>query len=139
MSKIVDVKFIRLGYLIGGIYDLFLGLGVILIPDLLISFFQITKPNNMIFVYTSGLFLLVVSYYLLYACFHELTNFLFIGFGSSMVRFVFAIIVVLLWITEGIEFAYILIALTDSITGLMIIIPIILTKGLTREDLWINY
>ena len=90
-----DVKFIKLGYLIGGIYDIIFGLGIIIFPELLISFFQLTKPNIMIFVYVSGLFLLVVGYFLLYACFHDVREYLFIGFGSSMVRFAFALIVIL--------------------------------------------
>jgi len=138
MPRLADVKFIRLGYFIGGIYDIILGLGITLVPNLLISILKIEKPNIMIFVYTNGLFLLIVGYYLLYACFHDVNNYLFIGFGSSMVRFAFAIVIILLWITEGIELPYLLIAITDSITGLMILIPIISAKGFTRKELWIN-
>ncbi len=138
MLKLTDPKFIRIGYFIGGIYDIILGLGVIIVPDLLISIFQINKPNTMVFVYSSGLFLLVVGYYLLYACFHDVTNYLFIGFGSSMVRLAFALIVLLLWLTEGIEAAYILIAFTDTLTGVLILLPIIATNGISRQELWIK-
>ncbi|PWI49543.1 hypothetical protein CEE45_01750 [Candidatus Heimdallarchaeota archaeon B3_Heim] len=138
MSQLIDVKFIKLGFLIGGIYDLLLGFGVIFFSDLLISIFGIVKPDNMIFVYISGLFLLLVGYFLLYACFHDVTNYLFIGFGSSIVRFAFALIVILLWITEGVELSYVLIACTDTVTGLFIFLPIIFNNGLTRKELWIK-
>ena len=132
MLKSVDDKFIRLGY------DLILGFSVILIPDILISFFGIKRPEPMIFVYISGLFLLVVGYYLLYAYFHDVTQFLFIGFGSCLVRFTFTLIVLLLWMTEGIDMAYILIACTDAITGLLIFLPILRNNRFTRKELWIK-
>ena len=138
MSQYTDVKFIKLGFFIGGIYDLILGFGAIFLSDLLISIFGINKPDNMIFVYISGLFLLLVGYFLLYACFHDVTNYLFIGFGSSVVRFAFALIIILFWITEGVEFVYILIACTDTVTGLFIFIPILFNNGLTRKELWIK-
>lgn len=138
MEKFADDKFIRLGFFIGGIYDVLLGLGVILIPDLLMSLFQLSKPEPMIFVYSSGLFLLAVGYYLLYACFHDTHNYLFIGFGSSVVRLGFGFIILFLWLTEGIELAYILIAFTDTLTGLLILLPITLNNGLSRKELWIK-
>jgi hypothetical protein len=138
LEKFADEKFIRLGFFIGGIYDITLGLGVIFVPDLLLSIFKLTKPEIMIFVYSSGLFLLAVGYYLLYACFHDVKNYFFIGVGSSLVRFTFTLIILLLWLIEGIELAYILVACTDTLTGFFIILPIAANNGLSRKELWIK-
>ncbi|MHA1977238.1 MAG: hypothetical protein ACW98F_05585 [Candidatus Hodarchaeales archaeon] len=134
----VDVKFIKFGYFIGGCYDLILGFCIIFLPDILISVFGFTRPTPMIFVYTSGLFLLAVGYFLLYACFHDVSNYLFIGFGSSMVRIAFALIILLLWMTEGVDLVYILIAGADLFSGLLILLPILFSNGFTRKKLWIK-
>ncbi|MHA1236226.1 MAG: hypothetical protein ACTSQ9_01020 [Candidatus Hodarchaeales archaeon] len=79
MSKFSDVKFIKIGFLIGGIYDLLLGIGVLFFSDLMVDLFGITKPDNMIFVYISGLFLILVGYILIYAAYRNVEDFLFIG------------------------------------------------------------
>ena len=138
MSKFADIKYIKYGFLIGGIYDLLLGIGVLFFSDLMVSFLGINKPDNMIFVYISGLFLILVGYILIYTSFRDVEEYIFIGLGSSIIRLSYFIIVTFIWLTEGIEAIYVLVGCTDAITGLMILIPIVLVDKSAFKKLWIN-
>lgn len=138
MSKFSDVKFIKIGFLIGGIYDLLLGIGVLFFSDLMVDFFGIAKPDNMIFVYISGLFLILVGYILIYAAYRNVEDFLFIGLGSCIIRFSYFAIVVFIWLTDGIEVMYVLVGCTDALTGLFILIPTLLVDKNAWKQLWIK-
>ena len=138
MSKFADVKYLKIGFLIGGIYDLLLGIGVLFFSDLMVDFFGIKKPDNMIFVYISGLFLILVGYLLIYTANRNVEDFLFIGLGSCIIRFSYFLIVVLIWLTDGIEIIYVLVGCTDALTGLLILIPILLIDKNAWKQLWIK-
>ena len=138
MSKFADVKYIKIGFLIGGIYDLLLGIGVIFFSDLMVEFFGITKPDNMIFVYISGLFLILVGYFLIYTAYRNVEDFLFIGLGSCIIRFSYFFIVIFVWLIDGIEVIYVLIGCTDAFTGLLILLPILMVDKNAWKQLWIK-
>ncbi|MHA1513633.1 MAG: hypothetical protein ACTSRJ_06180 [Candidatus Hodarchaeales archaeon] len=138
MSKFSDVKFIKIGFLIGGIYDLLLGIGVLFFSDLMVDLFGITKPDNMIFVYISGLFLILVGYILIYAAYRNVEDFFFIGLGSCIIRFFYFAIVVIIWLTDDIELMYVLVGCTDALTGLFILIPTLLVDKNAWKQLWIK-
>ena len=138
MSRFADTKFIKIGFIIGGLYDIILGIGVIFFSDLMVELFSITKPNNMIFIYISGLFLILVGYILIYATFRNIEDFYFIGVGSFIVRISYFFIVILIWLTEGIEIAYVLVGCTDAITGFMILIPMLLVDSNAWKQIWLK-
>ncbi len=138
MSKFSDVKFIKIGFLIGGIYDLLLGIGVLFFSDLMVDFFGIAKPDNMIFVYISGLFLILVGYILIYTANRNVEDFIFIGLGSCIIRFSYFLIVVFIWLTDGIEIIYVLVGCTDALTGLLILIPTLSIDTNAWKQLWIK-
>ena len=138
MSKFADVKYLKIGFLIGGIYDLLLGIGVLFFSDLMENFLGIKKPDNMIFVYISGLFLILVGYILIYTANRNVEDFLFIGLGSCIIRFSYFLIVVFIWLTDGVEIIYVLLGCTDALTGLFILIPILLIDSSAWKQLWIK-
>ncbi|MHA1947370.1 MAG: hypothetical protein ACXAC6_11235 [Candidatus Hodarchaeales archaeon] len=138
MSKFADVKYLKIGFLIGGIYDLLFGIGILFFSDLMVDFLGIKKPDNMIFVYTSGLFLILVGYILIYTANRNVEDFIFIGLGSCIIRFSYFLIVVLVWLTDGIEIIYVLVGCTDALTGLLILIPILSIDTNAWKQLWIK-
>ncbi len=138
MSKFADVKYIKFGFLIGGVYDLLFGFGVLFFSDLMVNILGIKKPDNMIFVYISGLFLILVGYILIYTANRKVEDFLFIGLGSCIIRLSYFLIVVLIWLTDGIEIVYVLVGCTDALTGLLILIPILLFDKKALKQLWIK-
>jgi hypothetical protein len=127
---------LKLSYTICGVYDLILAIGLIFFSDFISSYFDISKPDNMLYVYTSGLFLLTVGYYLIFAAFHEPAQYLFIGFGSAIIRLSFSVIVIFLWLNESIEDFYLILVLTDSFTGILLLIPIFKTGEFSIRSLW---
>jgi hypothetical protein len=138
LSKFADVKYLKIGFLIGGIYDLLFGIGILFFSDLMVDFLGIKKPDNMIFVYTSGLFLILVGYILIYTANRNVEDFIFIGLGSCIIRFSYFLIVVLVWLTDGIEIIYVLVGCTDALTGLLILIPILSIDTNAWKQLWIK-
>jgi hypothetical protein len=138
MSKFADVKYLKIGFLIGGIYDLLFGIGVLFFSDLMEDFLRIKKPDNMIFVYISGLFLILVGYILIYTANRNVEDFIFIGLGSCIIRFSYFLIVVFIWLIDGIEIIYVLVGCTDALTGLLILIPILLIDKNAWKQLWIK-
>lgn len=136
MFEFSDEKLLKISYLIGGIYDSILGLGLIFLSDPIVSIFEISKPDNMIFVYTCGIFLLVVGYFLLFAAFHETPQYLFIGFGSAVVRLFFGIIVIFLWLERSVEDIYLIFAFTDSLTGIFLLFAILKGRSFSIRMIW---
>ncbi len=136
MAGFRNEQLLKLSYMIGGIYDLTLGFGLFFFSDFLISFFNISKPDNMLFAYTSGLFLFTVGYYLIYAASHEPENFLFIGFGSAFVRISFTVIVLITWLDGGIEGLYLVVGFMDLFTGILLLIPVLKTKTFSIKSIW---
>ncbi|MFX0172917.1 MAG: hypothetical protein ACFE9L_13460 [Candidatus Hodarchaeota archaeon] len=135
MKKLTDDRLLKLTFLIGGIYDLILGVGVIFFSDFLMAFFNLTKPNNMLFVFLTGVFLIVMGYFQIYAL-QDVQKLAFIGFGAIIVRLVYAIIIVFNSFTIGIEQAYLLTTFTDILTGLLLLISLMLTEGISIQRMW---
>ena len=136
MSGFRDNRLLKISYLIGGIYDSILGLVLIFFSDPIISFFEVSKPNHMLFVHTCGIFLLAIGYFLLFAAFHETGQYIFIGFGSAFVRLFFAIIALFLWLEGSIENIYLIFAFTDSLTGIFLLYAILKERSLTIRIIW---
>lgn len=135
MLKLKNDKIVKLAYLIGGIYDLILGLGLVFFADFMIKMMDVSKPDKMIFVHLSGIFLIVIGYFLLYSI-PNVKYLAFIGFSSGVLRFSYASIVLFTYISIGIEDAYLLTALTDILTGLFLIISLLLTEGISWKQIY---
>ncbi|MHA2366050.1 MAG: hypothetical protein ACXAC7_18975 [Candidatus Hodarchaeales archaeon] len=136
MKKFTDDRFLKLAFLIGGIYDLILGINLLIFPDLSASLLNITKTDPEIMSQTNGLFLLAVGYLLIVAS-QDSRRLAFIGVGSCFVRLSYAFLVVIALITiENFETGYLIVALTDTLTAIIILIPMVLTEGISRKNLW---
>ncbi|MFW9856362.1 MAG: hypothetical protein ACFFFG_15015 [Candidatus Thorarchaeota archaeon] len=135
MKRFDQDTYLRIGIIIGGIYDLVLGVSL-LFPDLTAPILSINKPNPEIYSHVVGLFLIAVGYLLLVSS-QDVKRLAFIGVGSCFVRLDFVFLVVLSWLTIGIETGYLLLAMTDTITAALILIPMILTEGITWKSLWL--
>jgi hypothetical protein len=66
LRKIKNDWYLKVSFLLGGIYNLLSGIILLLFWDSLFSFFEIQIPNP-IFIQITALFLLVVGYSLVYA------------------------------------------------------------------------
>ena len=118
------MQVIQISYLVGGIYDIFLGLGVILFRSMIISLFGQLEPNIPILADSLGLFLLAYGFLLIWESRNEQPN-LQIGITSAFVRLAYASFVIYYLFFSTIEFLYIFLAFTDTITGLFILFEII--------------
>ena len=140
MKKFATDRYLKLAYVVGGVYDLILGIDLLFFPDLVIDLLNslsitITKPTNMIFVQISSLFLMAVGYYLVYAAYSEPVKFAFIGSISAFIRFGYAFIIIMN-ITGGIELGYIFTAITDSLTGIILLSALLMTEGISITQIW---
>lgn len=139
MQILKDDQTLKLAFLIGGIYDLILGFGLVFIPDIVIElirvFFQFTKPDNMLFVQLTGLFLILIGYLLIYSC-QDVKKYAFIGFGSTFVRFSYFIIAVFGLIGGNLETPYLLISFTDFLTGLFLLLTLLYNEDIPISKLW---
>ncbi|MFW9915426.1 MAG: hypothetical protein ACFFGZ_07415 [Candidatus Thorarchaeota archaeon] len=136
MQKFEDDKILKIAFLIGGVYDLAIGIMLLVLPDILFEMLDATKPEDMIFAQLTGLFLLGVGYFLVYAAYYDVRKLAFIGLGSCLIRFAYAAIVILTLATDDIETGYVMTAATDIITALIILIPLLLTEGVSWTQLW---
>ena len=136
MIKFKDDRILQIAFYLGGIYDLILGIGVLLFSDLLLSIFHITKPDSMIFVQLTGLFLLFAGYCLIYAAYFDVKKMAFIGLGMVIIRFTYLLVALFGVISGELEFAYLIIGISDGFMALVILIPILLTDGTSLAQLW---
>ena len=141
MKKLTTDRFLKLSFIIGGAYDLILGISILFFPDLMIKVldlinFSVTRPENMLFAQTSALFLIAVGYMLLYSGYQTPIKFAFIGYSSAIIRFGYAFIVLFSAATEGVESGFLLIAITDLLTGLLLLIALVMTEGVSWKQLW---
>ncbi|MHA2252935.1 MAG: hypothetical protein ACXAD7_21410 [Candidatus Kariarchaeaceae archaeon] len=118
-----ETHYLKLAFLIGGIYDLLLGIPMVLVPRFLSDLLDIEYPSQDIFMYLTGTFLIAVGYYLVYAS-RDPENYLFIGFGSALIRLIFALIVIIKLIGDDIEVIFGLFAFTDILTALFLLLTI---------------
>ncbi len=119
------MNLLKFSYLLGGYYDIVLGIGILFLYKFLFPIFLLPIPDEILFIQVIALFLLAIGFYLLYTS-NKAEDFIFVGIGSIFVRFVFAILV-LIKITE-VDTGFIILATTDTITGLVILYPILKIK-----------
>ncbi len=136
MKKFKDDQVLKTAFYLGGVYDLLLGVGLLFFPDLIVSILSITKPNNMIFVQLTGLFLLFAGYCLCYAGYFNVKKMTFIGLGMVILRFSYLIIAIIGVINKELELIYLVVGISDAIMALVLLIPIILTEGTSVKQLW---
>jgi hypothetical protein len=132
-KKFTGERYLKIAFAIGGIYDIVLGISMFF-PDLTSELLKVTKPDPIIFSYTNGLFLIIIGSFLLIAT-QNVRKLVFIGIGSVIIRLGYAVLVLIL-LPAGIEMAYILIAATDTLTAIMLLVPIVLTDGITWKQFW---
>jgi hypothetical protein len=135
LKRISDDRYLKIAFLIGGIYDVLLGLPMLFFPDFTATLLNVTKPEPIIWVQTIGIFLIIVGYLLLLAT-QDVRRLVFIGVGSVVIRLGYATLVILTLITSGIETGYVLVAITDTLTALILLIPMILTEDVSWNQLW---
>lgn len=135
MKRFSDDRYLRIAFLIGGIYDILLGLPLLFFPDFTATLLNVTKPEPIILTQTIGIFLILVGYFLLIAT-QDVRRLVFVGVGSIVIRLGYVTLVVLVWLTSEIEMGYILIAMTDTLTAIFLLIPIILTEDVSWKQLW---
>lgn len=135
MKKFADDRYLKIAFIIGGIYDLLLGVPMLFAPDLTASLLNVTKPDPIILPQTIGVFLIIIGYFLLIAT-QDVKRFVFIGVGSVVIRLGYAILVVLTWLTIEIEMGYVLAAMTDTLTAILLLVPILLTEEVSWKHLW---
>jgi Na+-driven multidrug efflux pump len=136
MFNLKNDQILQMAFLVSGIYDLFLGVGVLFFSDMLISIFGISKPDNMTFVLLTGLFLLFAGYCQIYAGYHDVKKMVFVGLGMVVLRFSYLILAVLGFFSGELEYAYLAIGLTDGIMAVVLLIPIHLTEGTSISQFW---
>lgn len=136
MIKFKNDRILQVAFYLGGIYDLILGIGVLLFSDMIVAIFRITKPDNMIFVQLTGLFLLFAGYCLIYAAYYDVKKMAFIGLGMVIIRFTYLFVALFGVLSGELEFAYLLIGISDGFMALVILVPIILTDGTSLARLW---
>ncbi len=135
MKRFSDDRYLRIAFLIGGIYDVLLGVPLLFFPDLTATLLNVTKPEPIIWAQTIGIFLILVGYFLLIAT-QDVRRLVFIGVGSIVIRLGYVTLVVLAWLKSEIEMGYTLIAMTDTLTAIILLIPIILTEDVSWKQLW---
>jgi hypothetical protein len=130
------LKPLRYSFILSGVYDLLLGMGLLLFMDFfLVQLLGTTRPKNLQFPQITGLFLLVVGYFQLYGS-QDVQSFAFLGFGMAVLRLSFGGIVLLTWLQRGIEGAYLIFALSDFLLALVLILPLLFTEGVSIQLGW---
>ena len=135
LKRFADDRYLRIAFIIGGIYHILLGLPMIISPDLVATLLNVTKPEPVFMLQIIGLFLVAVGYFLLFAI-QDVRKFIFIGVGSAVVRLGYATLVILTLLTLEIEMGYVIVATTDIITAIILLVPIVLTEGISWKQLW---
>lgn len=133
--KFSNDRFLKIAFLIGGIYDILLGITLLTMPVGVAQLFGVSPPTDIIFVQVTALFLIFVGYYLLYAI-QDVRKMAFIGYGSSFVRLGYAVIVILGVINQTVETGYLMVAMTDTITAIILLVPLLLTEDVGYAKIW---
>lgn len=134
LKRISNNLFLKLSFLISGLYNISAGIFLLFFGEFVSSFFEVQKPE-LIFIQIIALFLIVVGYFLVYAA-QNPQKLAIIGFGSVVTRLGYFLIVILTLISQGLEIVYLLFGLIDAIIAIIILIPLILTEGVTWRQLW---
>ncbi|MHA2247065.1 MAG: hypothetical protein ACXADY_19125 [Candidatus Hodarchaeales archaeon] len=134
MRKINNDRYLKASFLIGGIYNLLSGIILLLFWDSLSSFFEAQRPNP-IFIQITALFLIVVGYFLVYAA-QNPRELVIIGVGSVTTRLGYFLITLVTFISQDIEILYLLFGIFDAFIAIIILIPLVLTEGVSWQQLW---
>ncbi|UCE12551.1 MAG: hypothetical protein JSV04_10180 [Candidatus Heimdallarchaeota archaeon] len=135
LKQFSDDRYLRIAFILGGIYDILLGVPMLFVPDYTASLLNVATPEPIIWPQTIGIFLIIIGYFLLIST-QDINKFIFIGFGSAVIRLGYAILVFLMWMTTQIETGYILVAITDTFTAILLLVPMILTEEVSWKHLW---
>ncbi|MFX1282423.1 MAG: hypothetical protein ACFFB5_02165 [Promethearchaeota archaeon] len=134
LKRINNDLFLKLSFLIGGLYNISMVILLLFFGEFFSSYVEVQKPE-LIFIQFTALFLIIVGYFLVYAA-QNPQKLVIIGFGSVVTRLGYFSIVILTLISQGLEIVYLLFGLIDAIIALIILIPLILTEGVSWRQLW---
>ena len=135
LKRFSDDRYLKIAFVIGGIYDILLGVPLLFFTDLTSTILNVSKPEPVILPQTIGIFLIIIGYFLLIVI-QDIRKFIFIGVGSVVIRLSYATLAVLTWLTLEIEIGYFIVAMTDTLTAIILLVPIILTEGVSWKQLW---
>ncbi len=132
MKMFSNKNFLKISYVIGGVYDVLLGIGVLFFRNFLLTFIHESIPNVAQISDALGLFLIAYGYLLLDES-QKSDPRINIGLTSALVRIIFFLSVVYYAVFYTVELLYIILASTDLLTGLLILYGIYTFKK--REKL----
>lgn len=135
LKRFSDDRYLKMAFLIGGIYDILLGVPLLFFPDFTATLLNITKPEPLILPQITGLFLIIIGYFLIIAT-QDVRKLVFIGIGSVVIRLGYAALVIFTWMTLEIEMGYFIIAMTDTLTAIILLVPILLTEDVSWKQIW---
>ncbi|MHA2100834.1 MAG: hypothetical protein ACW99A_19350 [Candidatus Kariarchaeaceae archaeon] len=121
-------------FIVGGIYDLVLGFPLLFFSKQLIELFDIDDLEPNIFIPITGLFLLAIGYLLLYTA-RQAEDYIFVGISSAFVRMGFSITVIITLVRDDIHWIFVLFAITDILTVILLIYPVIADPALKFQIL----
>jgi len=134
LKKIKNDWYLKVSFLIGGTYNLLSGIILLLFWDSLSSLFEAQIPNS-IFIQIIAIFLIVVGYFLVYAA-QDPRELVIIGVGSVTTRLVYFLIALVSLISQDIEIVYLIFGIIDAFIAIIILIPLLLTEGISWQKLW---
>ena len=117
------MNLLKISYLVGGIYDLLLGFGIIFLRTPLLTFLNHYQPNIPIIVDALGLFLLGFGLLLVFESKNEKPT-ISIGITSALIRLIYFLFVIYYLMFSSIEILYLTLGFTDLITGSFILYAI---------------
>lgn len=119
------MNWLKISYIVCGIYDLTLALGVFFLRSLIISLFDLKTPNPMLFVDLIAYFLFGFGILLVNES-RAIEPRLSIGLASTGVRLIYFLSVCYYVFFASLETFYVITGITDLITGLFLISGIII-------------
>ncbi|UCG89617.1 MAG: hypothetical protein JSU57_03850, partial [Candidatus Heimdallarchaeota archaeon] len=66
----------------------------------------------------------------------DVRRLVFIGVGSAVGRLGYVMLAVFAWFTIGIEMGYLIVAMTDTLTAIILLVPIFLTEDVSWKSMW---
>lgn len=127
------LNWLKASYFIGGLYDTSLGLGIIFLRTFLSRSFHIKDINVPVIADALGLFLIGYGILLIHESILEKQQ-ISIGLVSACIRFAYVVFVLYYVIFMQIEWFYIVLALTDFLTGLFIMAGIVIEKEFLKTN-----
>lgn len=132
IDKVENLNLLKISFVIGGIYDISLGFGLLLLRNLLSSILKLTNINIPIIADALGLFL--IGYGVLLINEPQSTDpHISIGLTSAVIRICYFFLVFYYFFFSKIEVFYIFLAFTDLATGLFIILGLIQFKSMVKN------